>query len=71
MGMERNLKRSNKRNFYLSKGSREKYNYSKGFLRKMEKHSIKNESGRIAAYDNYKNMFEACDKYNMYPPEYF
>lgn len=46
------------------KGVGKKYNYSKGFLHSTEKRKITDHKGRIPAYENYKTMFECCDRFN-------
>lgn len=46
------------------KGIRKNYNYSIGFLRKMEQHSMKEQSGRILTFDNCKDTMQASDNYD-------
>ena len=46
------------------KGVGKKYNYSRGFIRSVDKYKVKEHSNRIPCYDYYKTMFESCDRFN-------
>ena len=46
------------------KGVGEKYNYSRGFLWDQTKTKVDSSEYRIPCYDNYKTMFECCDRFN-------